>query len=735
MSSLTEEGRAAQIIANRSSVPTNVQSLDNINTVTRPNSNQIVNSSFGGQTLQNLQQSTPQISSQTSTGSTSGTPYAQQLTAAGITFNPIQNPLNVYANYTYHVRFSLLGISASYAQDGTYATMNGTNKIVIAESGVTAGFNITDFEYKNTCAPGRKILNTTSTTWTMTVAEPFGMSLIDKMFGAGAILSIDNWSRAPYFIEVWFNGYNEDGTIMAPTLHYTQYRVILLDIDVKVTEGGSVYSLSGVFDGDIGHSNEISIPPAKFQIKASTVGEFFQEFQDALNASKPNNINENAASPLTKYIFNVPSSIATWPFKISQIDDSSQRTADMVTDNQGYTTFNNGKGESMENVVNAIIGTCPQVATWIQGDLTGAGGSLLTQSGIATWILVHSYVQLTNFNTTINDYNRQVVYNLIPYNTVIGITDRASVEQLQQPRIQKSKLNYLASTNALVKEYDYIYTGLNTEIIKYDISIDNAWQIALPQWSALNSYYNMTAPPLVNTNNPGYTYLLGEYNTNSGSGSSVPANPTNLDNTAHTQYAEDVQTASTNFPFPLVVRQQNIPQAHLADNGQDANPAIGNKIGDGKTAPMSRALGGTFLQNLFGNAPSFMNVELEIRGDPYWMGNGNVVDDAVTAINLVNGNVPQPYNAIAPAGQRASYLASSTMFILSFRTGENYNEATGLMQFDSSSQFYNGAYVVTEVTNTFRQGSFTQTLSAYKDPLSQSAILPIYNNTQVGKSV
>ena len=67
-------------------------------------------------------------------------------------------------------------------------------------------------------------------------------------------MGTENWNRSPYFIEVWFNGYNLDGTIMSPTLYYTLYRVSSLDINVKVTEGGSVYDLSGVFDGDIGHS-------------------------------------------------------------------------------------------------------------------------------------------------------------------------------------------------------------------------------------------------------------------------------------------------------------------------------------------------------------------------------------------------------------------------------------------------------------------------------------------------
>jgi hypothetical protein len=68
------------------------------------------------------------------------------------------------------------------------------------------------------------------------------------------------------------------------------------------------------------------------------------------------------------------------------------------------------------------------------------------------------------------------------------------------------------------------------------------------------------------------------------------------------------------------------------------------------------------------------------------------------------------------------------MFILWFRTGENYNDQTGLMQFDTASDFYNGAYGVTEVTNSFKQGIFTQTLSAYKDPMAQIATSMIVAN-------
>jgi hypothetical protein len=164
--------------------PMNPIQLDNINNVTQISSGSSTTSSIGGQVTLNLQQNASQPASQ-STVYNSTSPYTQQLNANNIQFTPQVNPLNQYANYTYHVRFSLLSLSSAYQQDGTYATMNGASRIIIAESGVTAGFNITEFEYKNNCAPSDKNMNTTSTTWSMTLTEPYGMSLIDKMFTAG----------------------------------------------------------------------------------------------------------------------------------------------------------------------------------------------------------------------------------------------------------------------------------------------------------------------------------------------------------------------------------------------------------------------------------------------------------------------------------------------------------------------------------------------------------------------
>jgi len=730
--------RRTQVIANNSAKPSNVVSPDNVNNISQTAAPQSINPSPGQSVAQSQQVNQPGVSSPgiAPGGNPSGS-YAQQL---GLT--TVQNPLNVFANYTYHIRFSIMNLQSVYSQNGSYATMNSSTKLIIAESGVTAGFNISEFEFKNTCAPGPKNLNTTNTTWTMTIIEPYGMSFIDKMFLAAGAVGIKNWSRSPYLIEVWFNGYNLDGTLMSPTQFYTLYRVSLNDINVRVTEGGSVYELNGVFSGDIGHSNEISIPDVTFQLTGTTVLDFFNAFANALNNSQPNNLNDSS-KPNTQYVFSLPSSdpnnITTWPLKpAGSLNEVSIRSAAFnVSANPGNTTIKTAKGASIENIVNTVIGSCDQVSNWISASgSSGNSSGQITTNGISTWIHVHSYVQLGSFNNTANDYDRNVIFNLVPYQSVIGVTDRASVDALSDQGVQQSKLSTLNGIGALVKEYDYLYTGLNTEIIKFDISVDSAWALSIPQFAAMNSYYNFTAGPIIKETTPAYAYATGNF-TNNSPDPDTSSHPTSVDTANNSIYIEDLATTGANdqFPFSIVVRQTNKPTAQLSDLAGDGYRAQGNAKFDGKTFPFGRALVGSYLANLFDKAPSFMNIEVEIRGDPYWMGNGNVIDDGYifNKMNAVSTPVKStgsttfsnpPYST-TPTESRANYLLSSCMFILAIRTGQNYNESTGIMTFESSSQFYNGAYVVTEVTNSFKQGSFTQTLSAYKDPLAQIATASI----------
>jgi hypothetical protein len=139
--------------------------------------------------------------------------------------NAKPNPLNDFANYTYHIRLIMTTEIQAYGNiNPENPNSNSLKKVIIAESGVTAGFNITSLQTSALATAGNKKRNMwTTTDFKMVITEPLGLTLLDQMYNAARELGVINHLRCPYFIEIWFNGYDEAGNILASNLFYIIY--------------------------------------------------------------------------------------------------------------------------------------------------------------------------------------------------------------------------------------------------------------------------------------------------------------------------------------------------------------------------------------------------------------------------------------------------------------------------------------------------------------------------------
>ena len=719
-----------------------------------------------------------------------------ELAGLGVDFDPKNNPLNSYANYTYHIRWFMTDESTAYnAIDSSNPNADNINKTIIAESGVTAGFNIVDFEMENTCGPNARTLNTSSTTWTMTVTEPYGISLVDKIRASAKTQPIINYMRAPYFIDVWFTGYDENGKIVEDKLFYQLFRVAIRDMNVDITEGGSRYSISGFFDNDLGFSNQISIPQGGLSIQANTVGQFFRLLAIKLTEQQKQITKQDFAD--VEYQINVPPEIQNWAFREAAIENQDNRNDDMsVKWNSGVMNITMNLGTSMESIVNRVLSMCPEADAWVKGEgaggTAGTGAAEITKNGFASWVMVHSDVKIIGFNAYTRDYIRKVTYTLVRYRTARTGADAATLAALESKGVQQNKIEFLKNAKALEKLYQYIYTGKNTEIIRFDIKVENFWAITLPVWEGVNTYSNYAQGLLKGDNAIGdqqregtytkagvlsslqsridrltrdivsadigpsteiineYSELLkikqiaetysqaavyfgdpraatrellartggqaspGELTTNSAllQVAEVKQSLAELATLRGSQkalrYAEDVKLFSMKDqdPMPIVIKPDNEPSGQTAALTGDSNKstAVPNSVG----LPSGRTFIGTILGNMF-DATFFNVIDLEIRGDPYWLGQSNIRQNLI-ASSFGKGNNDERF---------ANYQFCDHMFVLVFRSGENYSESTGLMEFSKSSDFFNGVYGVLTVKSTFRNGSFTQVLNAAKDIFAQ----------------
>ena len=726
--------------------------------------------------------------------------FEARLASYGLDFNPEPNPLNEYANYTYHIRWFLTSEVEAYNNvDAANPNSDTLTKTVIAESGVTAGFNIVELVTTASCQPNiekRNMWNLSE--FNMVISEPLGLSLFDKIYFSAQEIGVINHNLCPYFIEVWFNGYDEDGNLAAPNLFYNMYRVLLVNVDASATQVGTTYNIKFVADNGKGENNNIATPLSAVSIPCTNLGEFFDKLAVVMNKQQSTVNNDGILR--TKYQFVYPDIWKNWSMRPADTDKHVNRGGGMAEDGRpNVTVINVSKGQAIENIVNYAVYLCKDAQDWITGNGGGVAANAGTQADQALigYVTVYASSKITGFDPVTRNYITEVTYTLFRSESLKAFTDMQSVKEAQKVTTQQEKLRYLVEKKRLVKRYDYIYTGLNTEVISFDIKINMTWAFITPSWSQGNSYYQYATPAVANQDSQDYqnakglvtpslvpldaaeaealdntlrlmsaapisdfrsqtatqliaaargaealanSSLVTFFDQSSGQLALTAAqakNPvlqqfaTRTNNyintrraTLATKYAEDTANQLgelRTLPLPLVAVFDTQPTTQNA--AQNADQSKTTVIRDSQAFASGTGFVGAVFGNLFNNSTKeFQLIEIEIRGDPWWIPISNITQDMI-ATKLTNNSGTTAADTTIAIQNQASYLGGDNCFLLQFRVGVIIDEATGLAVNDSlGADFFNGIYAVIEATNKFSHGKFTQTLKAIKDILSQNPI-------------
>lgn len=136
-------------------------------------------------------------------------------------YNILQN----YDNYTYHIQFFMLPSDVQKKVDTNLITYEqieneiSSNKIIIAESGVTPNINIQKFTI-NSVVPGGALLST-ALTFELSF-EDLSYELINKLAVVSKVLGYENHITHPYYISVWFTGYENVTSSTYNSNHYSK---------------------------------------------------------------------------------------------------------------------------------------------------------------------------------------------------------------------------------------------------------------------------------------------------------------------------------------------------------------------------------------------------------------------------------------------------------------------------------------------------------------------------------
>lgn len=576
-------------------------------------------------------------------------------------------------------------------------------------------YYIQNFTMKATVAANEKTGNSNAFGFDFEIFEPFSMGLLLQSLqvsarNAGYINYLDN---APYVLKLDFMGFDETG-IQLKSVKPKFFVLRLTGVKYTVNESGSTYKMTAVPYNHQGFSDIINVAYTDLKLKAAgkgTVEEILStgpdSLQSILNKNEAKLVSDKRIGVADEYVISFPKSSSdfqsvskipgapkratsnpkdgtqlvvsggrqttvktdfdtneiapaslgfsqasggTMPFKRPG-DQYDEKTGVVKRDNMTIDTKNREfqftQAQTLTSIINQII-----VSSKYARDAITSVKNI--KDGFIKWYRLDVQIELLDFDPIISDFAKRITYRVVPFYVHHTIFTNPSSLPVGYPEIQKK----------LVKKYDYLYTGQNVDVLKFDVSINNMFFTGIAPAAEKDS-------AKATNKDQGGTAEKTNSNTKAGNGGSVGA-----------------QTANLGRARP----KRTLPKAKF-------------KGGSGDTTT-EQEVAEQFHEAFINGAAELVTVYLEILGDPYWMvdsGQGNYF-----------ATTKEPTAQITDDGTM-NYESGDVFVQLGFRSPIDVNEYTGLYDFPKESPF-SGIYRVTMCENQFKDGQFIQKLTCIRMP-------------------
>ena len=588
------------------------------------------------------------------------------------------NPLNKFKTYNY--LFTLAALPKNMYNSGSYPAPGDLPNILIREQGdwdnadrVESSFGAFDYFIDDLIINSYKKVNDNvgytqeHSAISFTVIEPYSMGLfLESVYQAALREGYKSQYEIAFLLCVEFTGYLDDDTpFLDPSL--TRYFTIkITSAEMNVTQAGCTYHVVAYF-----YSN-YTVEDANNQLQQDTklYGITVEDLLSSENydtvASLKHSINSIYANQKKEKLFQstdqiqinfienpdlpgVPNNIG----KAKLFKDAfNAGTGVQVNQNKAYDpkagitqgqrlttteprniTFE--KGKTITEVIKQVIINSDYYTSQING------GAIQTDSmNLINSFIIRPRNLIGSFNPQLGRPNYVWIYDIMPAKSKADMLSAGGVDS-----------NYTNLRNQVSKKYDYIYTGNNTEILSWRIFYNYAW----------------------------HNFMPTDLSTNPGTGMS--------------NFKVNADIDQVGFALPSMIFSQELSPVNILTG-------IAKNLGMGGTttgAMDSTVAQSKIISNLVLAVNDMINLDMSIRGDPYWLPNsasGNYRSEALSYTMMSDTSV----NA----------FSGNQFVIVNFRTPIDLDPETGLYKFTTTLDTVSGLYTVFRMEHRFQKGSFTQ---------------------------
>lgn len=413
-----------------------------------------------------------------------------QPVSSSIPENDEGNPLNVdierntldqFEMPTYHFRLFMMNDEA--VRKKNFGRASSEHRIVIAESGVTST-EIDNVEIHSIVGMSKSAGIGISTNFSFTLTQPFGATLLDELVNAANELGIENFSKCPYFLELSFRSqgvFDEENTVADSNFRdlVWVWPLIFTKMSIDVNVGGSIYTVEAALYGDMAYTNHIADLSKAINVDAETVGEFFEKFATQLNEREKSKIKTAGYQFADTFSFRIDERIINEKIVPDGKEERLNRAGTFEEGEDGKMRISFQPPVSIDHVIQNILSLTKFFQKKSKGTddpdaLKKSGGG--EEAIFQTLYRVVADSTMGKYDSTRQDYQRHHRYMIIPYNmtTIQTQSNQESALNNQQ------RYDAIRRKGLITKVYDYIYTGLNDQVLDFDIVFNFNWYAALP---------------------------------------------------------------------------------------------------------------------------------------------------------------------------------------------------------------------------------------------------------------
>ena len=498
------------------------------------------------------------------------------------------------------------------------------------------------------------------------VIEPYSVfGFIDALLEKAQEAGWSDYGECVFCLALDFIGYKDTNDLPIPEQIPKSTRffpIRIYGVETSITERGTIYTCRAIPAGDVTFSISKSQFTQPLDLDTKESDPDGNQSNNSVANKNVGGLLRDMAAKLTKQSKETAEAAgqATWSsyrVEFPKVDEKGNEIKGVDNEisqaipREGSFTFK--AGDSIKSVVDSVIASSSYLLGTVKA---GAGeGDIEKHVDAAGMMKSHAVTSTVEYGNV-----KDPITSKYQETHVIKIhTTKISYSKANTDPNRRSDFNELRKLS--LRRYDYVYTGLNTDILDFKADFNLAY------FSAVAPGY--AATDQVNRGQAGRT------------------------DTGKPQAAPAVADAKPTLAVvPLKSTAATAASRPNAPNTQDSWQQISYNV----------------FQNII-NAPSSMfQADITILGDPIWIisGNGNQMPDG------------QVHGKEASNGE-ASVLAGDVLVQLNFFNPTDIDTDTGLLNKDSYPVAFSGIFQVINIMSHFKDGVFKQVLTLCRIPADQ----------------